>query len=87
MFDVLFTETALKQLKKLDREIQRRIMSTIERVRIRPEDFVKRLVGEPYFRLRAGDYRVILDIKRDRMIIMVLYVGHRKNIYERYTGR
>jgi len=81
MYEVFFSDTALKQLKKLERDIQRRIIAAIERIRIKPEGFVRRLVGEPYFKLRVGDYRVILDIKREKMIVMVLYVGHRKHIY------
>jgi len=83
MYEVLFADVARKQLGKLEKSEQKRIISAIERIRIRPYDFVKRLVGEPYFRLRVGDYRVILDIKNDVMTIMVLYVGHRKNVYDR----
>ncbi len=81
MYDVFFSDTALRQLKKLERTVQKRILVAIERIRIRPEGFVVRLVGEPYYKLRAGDYRIILDIKRLEMIIMVVYVGHRKSIY------
>jgi mRNA interferase RelE/StbE len=82
MYEVFFSDTALKQLKKLERDIQRRIIAATERIRIKPEGYVKRLVGEPYFKLRVGDYRVILDIKGEKMIVMVLYVGHRKHIYK-----
>ncbi len=84
MYDVYFTDTSLKQIKKLEKEIQKRIIATIERVRIRPESYVKRLVGEPYYKLRVGDYRVMMDISKGKMIIMVLYVGHRKKIYKNY---
>lgn len=83
MYDVFFSDTALKQLKKLEKEIQSRIISAIERIRIRPEFFVKRLVGEPYFRLRVGNYRIILEMKKDKMVIMIIYVGHRKSVYKR----
>jgi len=55
-------------------------MLTLERIRIRPYPYVKKLVGSPYFRLRVGDYRVILDIKENELIIHVLELGHRKNI-------
>ncbi len=82
MYSVIFSDSALKQLKKLNNDAQNRIISTIERIRIRPYPHVKKLVGNPYFRLRVGDYRVILDIVDDKLIIYVLEVGHRKNIYK-----
>jgi len=82
VYSVIFTDTALKQLKKLSRESQERIISVIDRAKIRPYPHVKKLVGCPYFRLRAGDYRIILDIIEDKLIIYVLEVGHRKNVYK-----
>lgn len=82
MYEIEFSKTAEKQLYKLDKETQSRIISALERIRIRPHSFVKRLVGSPYFRLRVGDYRVILDIQNDKLIIFVIEVGHRKNVYD-----
>jgi mRNA interferase RelE/StbE len=82
MYDIEFSETTEKQLLKLERPIQKRIISTLERIRVTPYPHVKRLVGSPYFRLRVGDYRVILDIKKDKLIIFVIEVGHRKSIYK-----
>lgn len=84
MFDIEFSKTAFKQLSKLEKDIQSRIISVLERIRIRPYPHVKRLVGSPYFRLRAGDYRVILDIQKNKLVIFVIEVGHRKNIYRKF---
>jgi mRNA interferase RelE/StbE len=44
---------------------------------------VIKTVGDPYFRLRVGDYRVIFDIQNDMLRILVLKVGHRKNVYKK----
>ncbi|MBW2995554.1 type II toxin-antitoxin system RelE/ParE family toxin [Candidatus Woesearchaeota archaeon] len=82
MFDIEFSKFAEKQLYKLEKSIQQRIIATLERVRIRPHPHVKKLVGCPYFRLRAGSYRIIMDIQDKKMIIYVLEIGHRKNIYQ-----
>lgn len=82
MFEIEFSQTAEKQLYKLDEDIQKRIISTLERIKIRPHPHVKKLVGCPYFRLRVGNYRVILDIKKNKLIIFVLEIGHRQNIYK-----
>ncbi|MEK6935557.1 MAG: type II toxin-antitoxin system RelE/ParE family toxin [Nanoarchaeota archaeon] len=82
MYEIIVSDNAKEQLKKLSQEIKNRIGNVLERIRIRPFYFVKRLVGSPYYRLRVGDYRVILDIQNERLIIFVIEVGHRKNIYK-----
>jgi Cytotoxic translational repressor of toxin-antitoxin stability system len=78
MYRVLFSDLALKQLKKLDGETRQRIITSIERIRIRPESYLKRLVGEEGYRLRVGDYRVIVDIDQEELKILVLRMCHRK---------
>jgi mRNA interferase RelE/StbE len=81
-YEVTFSDFADKQLSKLPLDVQYRIISTIKRCQIRPHSHVKKLVGSKYFRLRAGDYRVIMDIIENKLIIHVIDVGHRKNIYK-----
>jgi mRNA interferase RelE/StbE len=81
-YEILFTRSAEKDLKKLDKETQKRIISALERIRITPERYVRKIVGETCFRLRVGDYRVIMDIEQGRLVILVLKVGHRKNVYD-----
>lgn len=83
MYNIEFTKSTEKQLYKLGKEAQIRIISTLERIRIRPYSHVQKLVGCPYFRLRVGEYRVILDIKNDILLILVIEIGHRKNIYKK----
>ena len=82
MYSIIFNPFAEKQLKKLDNNLQIRILDVLNRIRIRPHHFIKRLVGSPYFRLRVGDYRIILDIQNDKLVIVVVELGHRKNIYD-----
>ena len=81
MYEITLTDKAKKQLEKLDKHIQERIVAALERIRIRPEVFVTKLVGDPGYKLRVGDYRIIIDIDKNNMIILVIKVGHRKNIY------
>ena len=82
-YDVELSDKAYGQLKKLDKAVQERIIASLERIRIRPERFVTKLVGDPGFKLRVGDYRVVMEIDQKAMRIIVLMVGHRKNVYER----
>ena len=83
MYNIEFSKTSEKQFDKLEKNIQKRVVSTLERCRIRPYAYVKKLVDCPYYRLRVGDYRVIMNIKDDELRILVIEIGHRKNIYKR----
>ena len=83
MYTILFSDSALRQLKKLEREIQERLTKALERIRIRPEAYVQKLVGDPGYKLRVGDYRMIMDIDQGKLHILVIKVGHRKNVYDR----
>lgn len=82
-YQIFFTDKALKQLKKLEKGDQERIIKSIERIRIRPESHITKLVGDPGYKLRVGNYRIILEIEKEKLIILVLIVGHRKNIYKK----
>ncbi len=83
MYSFEFTHTAEKIFDKLSPEIQTRIINVLERIKIRPFHFVKRKEGSSYFIARIGEYRAILDIKIELEKIIVLDLGHRKNIYEK----
>lgn len=81
MYEIIFSDSAKKQLKKLEKNIQKRILNALERIIVRPEAFVKKLVGSSAYRLRVGDYRVILDIDKGKLLILVIKIGYRRNIY------
>lgn len=82
MFELTYSKTAVKFLKKLPKEKQEHILSVLERARIRPEAHFERLIGEKAYKLRAGDYRIIADIYKEKLRILVIKIGHRKNIYK-----
>ncbi len=82
MYKVVIPQDVQRQLKKLDAPIQTRILSTLERIKIRPQDFVEKLVGEPGHKLRVGDYRVFLDIFQEDLVILLIEISHRKNAYK-----
>ena len=84
MFDVEFSKLAEKQFYKLSKEIQKRIVNTLERIKIRPYSHIKKLVSSPYLGLRIGEYRLILDIKKDKLIIFLIEIGHRRNIEKKF---
>lgn len=72
-------EDFIKKLQKKDAEI---ILNKIYSIRENPFRFLKRLQGEKLWRLRIGDYRVIVDIIISMNKIIVVRIGHRKNVYD-----
>ncbi len=82
MFDILWSESAAKELKKLDRSVAKQIFQKVSELKENPYRNVKKIIGSPYFRLRVGDYRVIIDIQKEVLRVLVLKVGHRKSIYK-----
>ena len=83
MYFVEFSKFAEKQFYGLEKNVQLRIINSLERIKVRPYHFVKRKQGTPYYILRIGSYRAILNIKENKLRILVIEVGHRKNIYKK----
>ena len=86
-YSVMISAGALKQLKKLDLHQRAFIMSYIRKNldgTESPRQTGKALTGEfkGLWRYRVGDYRIVCDIQDDKVVIVVVAVGHRKNIYE-----
>jgi mRNA interferase RelE/StbE len=78
------TKTAEKQLQKLPKDIQIRILNRYKTLCLNPRgQDTKKMVGWDYnqYRARVGDYRIIYTIEDDIILITVIKVGHRKNVY------
>lgn len=87
MWQVEYSKKAQRQIKKLDKEVQRLLIAWIDKHLEGTDDprkHGKGLTGDRAreWRYRVGNYRIICDIQDDRMVILALEVGHRKNIYE-----
>jgi mRNA interferase RelE/StbE len=81
LYEIIFSLKAKKQFLKPEKTIKERIISSLERIRIRPETYVTKLVGDHAYKLRVGDYRIMLDIDKNNLLILLIKVGLRKNIY------
>lgn len=83
MYQIELTETAKKFLKKLNKKDAEMILNKIYSIKDNPFRFLKRLQGEKLWRLRIENYRVIVDVIISANKIIVVRIGHRKNIYDR----
>ena len=82
MYELIYSPSALRQLEKLEKPVQERVVTALERLRIRPEACdIKKLVGMQGYRFRVGDYRVIFDIIEEQLNILALKIGHRSKVY------
>jgi len=79
-----FLPTAQKELAALPKQIQKRIAAKIDSLQSdpRPPGIKALKNGAGRLRLRVGDYRVIYRIEDDRLLVLVVKVGHRKNVYQ-----
>lgn len=82
MYEILFSKKAEKFLDKIDNKNRERIILALERLRIRPEAHITKLVGINAYKFRIGEYRLILDLIRKELVILVIKIGHRKDIYK-----
>lgn len=75
---------AARQLRKLDPPARRRVQGAIELLaeNPRPRSAKKLVGGEGEWRVRTGDYRVVYEINDDVLLVLVVAVGHRRDIYE-----
>ena len=86
-YEVVFSSDFDKAYKKLDRQIRQRVLRKLYGLTSleNPADVCKPLTGSyiGLWRVRVGDYRVIVDIRKNELTIIALEVGHRSGVYKR----
>lgn len=82
-FEIEYTAHAAKAIRKLDRTAQRRVLKTIEILSENPQPpaGTQLVGGDGQWRVRTGDYRIIYEIDKGRLVVLVVKVGHRCEIY------
>lgn len=87
MYKVEYTQSVVKTLEKLDKFVRRILVEWIEKNLvgcINPRQHGKPLSANRngQWRYRVGDYRIIADIQDNKLVILVIAIGHRKDIYQ-----
>ncbi len=82
-YRISLSPTAARQLRKFDPQVRRRIQAVLELLAGEPRPpAASRLVGGAgEWRVRTGDYRIVYEIKDQELLVLVLRVGHRREIY------
>lgn len=85
-YAIRFTPKAAKQVRKLDAVAAQRIRGFLEEKLARLDDprlLGRKLVNEQFWRYRVGDYRILTNIDDDHILILIVEVAHRREVYNK----
>jgi mRNA interferase RelE/StbE len=88
MYELIYSTEAQKDLERLPKDIALRVHKSLKKIKQNPYNYVKKLEGSfgiPLYSYKVGrEYRCIITVEDNRMVVFVIEVGHRKNIYRKY---
>ncbi len=85
MFEILLHPMAARATKKLDSRIRGNIKRKLRELREFPEERGKHLRYTRFWTLRIGDYRAIYEIRKGEKKVVVLFIGHRDDVYDDFS--
>ncbi|MHA7178399.1 type II toxin-antitoxin system RelE family toxin [Arthrobacter sp. Sr24] len=83
-YSIRFTPQAQKAVRKLDPVVGKRIRRFLEErlaVAENPRSMGKKLVNEDFWRYRVGDYRILVTIDDEQILVLLVDVAHRRDVY------
>ena len=84
-YRIELSPAAARQIRKLDGAARRRVQAAVELLASdpRPPSAKKLVGGDGEWRVRTGDYRIVYEIHDGVLVVLVLAVGHRREVYQR----
>jgi mRNA interferase RelE/StbE len=81
-FEVIFKQSVAKDLRQIPKKDIARILKRIEALRFEPRpQGVEKLSGQEKYRIRQGVYRILYEIRNNELIVVVVKIGHRRDVY------
>ena len=84
MTDIEYSKQAVSHLENLEPHIAERVMDKLDEATEWTSHHLDTLKNSEYYKLRIGDYRAIIDWDKENDTLLVIAVGHRKTVYDRY---
>ena len=84
-FTVVVHPKAAKTLRKIEEPTKSRIKDKLRELKEKPEKAGKPLKYSDFWSLRVGDYRAIYEINKDKNQVIILFIGHRKKVYNNFS--
>lgn len=83
IYRILYTEEAARRIGKLDKAVKERVGKAVKKLSEKPE-LGKRLTGllSDRWSYRVGDWRILYKVKKSEVLILILTVGHRRDVYD-----
>lgn len=81
-YKVVFKRSVAKDLRRISNQDVARILSRIEALALDPRLGAEKLSGQEKYRIRQGVYRIIYEIVGQELIVVVVKVGHRRDVYK-----
>jgi mRNA interferase RelE/StbE len=86
-YRVEFTPRAARDFKSLDGPVRGRIKQRIDSLADNPyPSGIRKIEGEELYRLRVSDYRILYQVKRKALLVLIVRIGHRGDVYRRIGG-
>ncbi len=81
-FEVIFKRSVAKDLRQIPKKDIAKILKRIEGLRAEPRPpGVEKLSGQEKYRIRQGVYRILYEIRNNELIVVVVKIGHRRDVY------
>ncbi len=82
-YSITYAPSVAKAIRKLDKPTARRLLDAIGALadNPRPSGCIELKGGDGELRVRVGDYRIVYDVQDDELLVLVLKVGHRREVY------
>ena len=84
-YKIIWDKKASDFLKRLEKSDTQRILKKVSSITDDPAHYLEPLVGISSYKLRVGDYRLLVDIDKGRLLLTIIFIGHRKDIYQYVT--
>ena len=82
-YSVEWNPKTRKFLRKLPKDISERIVLKVKEAQEDPFRFLEHYEGDDHYKLRVGDYRLLIDVDFKNKVLLVQVIGHRSTVYER----
>ena len=82
-FEIIFKQSVAKDLRQIPKKDVTRILNRIKALSIEPRPpGVEKLSGQDKYRIRQGAYRILYEIRNNELIVVVVKIGHRRDVYK-----
>ena len=84
-YKIVIADKALSELAKLPKKVQRQIGDKIDKLASNPRPAASKMLQQKrsLYRIRSGDYRIVYQIRQHQLLVLVVGIGHRKEVYKK----